>query len=115
MECPELTRNFARGIEEKLYAFYTMSLGSRPPLWSSGQFLATDPDAIQFNTQQTPWPNSASKLYRPSDCRMSAKLVPTFADRGCCMVRTTDPYSRILGYLDRRRYFLFQVAPQLHS
>jgi hypothetical protein len=27
-------------------------------------------------------PESASALYRPSDCRLSAKLVSTFADRG---------------------------------
>jgi hypothetical protein len=27
-----------------------------------------------------PW--SMSELYRPSDCRFSAKLVPTFADKG---------------------------------
>jgi hypothetical protein len=26
----------------------------------------------------TPWPKSASELYRPSDRRLSAKLVPTF-------------------------------------
>jgi hypothetical protein len=25
----------------------------------------------------------------------------TFADRGCCVVSTTDPYDRILGSLDR--------------
>jgi hypothetical protein len=30
----------------------------------------------------TPWPKSTSELYRPSDCRLPAKLVPTFADRG---------------------------------
>jgi hypothetical protein len=29
----------------------------------------------------TPWLQSASELYRPSDHRLSAKLVPTFADR----------------------------------
>jgi hypothetical protein len=27
----------------------------------------------------------------------------------------TDPYGRILGVLDRSRYFFFQVAPQLYS
>jgi hypothetical protein len=32
--------------------------------------------------KQTPWPESSSELYRPSDRRLSAKLVPTFADRG---------------------------------
>jgi hypothetical protein len=29
------------------------------------------------------WPESASELYQPSDSRLSAKLVPIFADRGC--------------------------------
>jgi hypothetical protein len=29
-----------------------------------------------------PWPESASELYRPSDRRLSEKLVPTFAVRG---------------------------------
>jgi hypothetical protein len=32
---------------------------------------------------------------------MSAKLVPTFADRGCHVVIVTDPYGRNLGFLDR--------------
>jgi hypothetical protein len=27
----------------------------------------------------------------------------------------TNPYGRILGFLDRSRYFFFQVAPQLYS
>jgi hypothetical protein len=49
----------------------------------------------------TPWPQSASELYRPSDLRLSAKLVPTSADRGCHVVSVTDPYGRILGFLDR--------------
>jgi hypothetical protein len=31
------------------------------------------------------------------------------------MVSVTDPYGRILGFLDRSRYFLFQAAPQLYS
>jgi hypothetical protein len=30
---------------------------------------------------------------------MSAKLVPTFEDRGYYMVGVTDPYGRILGFL----------------
>jgi hypothetical protein len=49
--------------------------------------------------KQTPWPESANELYRPSDRRLSAKVVPTFADRGCHMVSVTDPYSRILGII----------------
>jgi hypothetical protein len=54
-----------------------------------------------------PLPESASEL------RLSAKLVPTFVDRGRHVVSVTDPYGRILGFLDRSRYFFFQVAPQL--
>jgi hypothetical protein len=44
-----------------------------------------------------------------------AKLVPIFVDRGCHVVSVTDPYGRILRFLDRSRYFSFQVAPQLYS
>jgi hypothetical protein len=50
---------------------------------------------------KTPWPDSASELYRPSDHQLSAKLVPTFAARKCYMVSVTDPQGCILGFLDR--------------
>jgi hypothetical protein len=63
----------------------------------------------------TLWPESATELYRPSDRRFSKKLMPTFADRGCYVVSVTDPYGRILGFLDRSCYFFVQVAPQLYS
>jgi hypothetical protein len=43
-----------------------------------------------------------SKLYWPSDRRLSAKLMPTFEDRGCNVVSVTDPYGCILGFLARR-------------
>jgi hypothetical protein len=62
---------------------------------------------------KTPWPESASALYRPSDRRMSAKLVRTFVDGG--VVSVTDPHGCILGFLDRSRYFFFQAAPKLYS
>jgi hypothetical protein len=44
------------------------------------------------NDKLTPLPESANELYRPSDRRLSAKLVPIFADRGCHVVGVTDPY-----------------------
>jgi hypothetical protein len=31
------------------------------------------------------------------------------------VVSVTDPYGRNLGFLDRSRYFFYQVAPQLYS
>jgi hypothetical protein len=60
------------------------------------------------NNYLTPWPESASELYRPIDRCLSVKLVPT-------VVSVTDLFRPILGFLDRRRYFFFQVAPQLYS
>jgi hypothetical protein len=35
---------------------------------------------------------STSEIYRPSDRRLSVKLVPTLADRGCRGVRATNPH-----------------------
>jgi hypothetical protein len=57
---------------------------------------------------------SVRELHRPSVRRVSAKLVPTFPCRGCHVVSVTDPHGRILGFPDRSRYFLFQVALQLY-
>jgi hypothetical protein len=44
---------------------------------------------------------------RAIDLRLSAKLVSTFADRCCHVVSVTNPYGRILDFLDRSRYFSF--------
>jgi hypothetical protein len=70
---------------------------------------------ISFHGFNTPWPESASELYRPSDRRLLAKLVPTFADRRCHVVSVTDPHGRILAFLYRSHYVFFHVAPQLYS
>jgi hypothetical protein len=55
--------------------------------------------------KQTPWPDSASELHRLSDRHLSAKLVPTFTDRGVLMVSVTNPYGRVLDFLDPSCYF----------
>jgi hypothetical protein len=54
-----------------------------------------------FLKKKTPWSESKSELYRPSDRRLSAKWLPTFADRGCHVISVTDPYGRILGFIDK--------------
>jgi hypothetical protein len=59
--------------------------GGRDPTWI---FL------LKKKKKTTPWPKSASELYRPSDHRLSAKLVPTFAGRGCCVVSATNSHGR---------------------
>jgi hypothetical protein len=51
-----------------------------------------------------------SELYRPS---LLVTEVLWIVGARCYSV--TDPYSRILGFLDRSRYFFFQVAPHLYS
>jgi CBS-domain-containing membrane protein len=58
-----------------------------------------------ITNKQTPWSESMSELYRPSDRNLSEKLVPTSADRGCHVVSVTDPYGRIVGFLDQSCYF----------
>jgi hypothetical protein len=63
----------------------------------------------------TPWAESASELYRPSERCLSAKLVPTFANRGVSRGQLgVSPCGRDLGFLERSRYFFFKVAPQLN-
>jgi hypothetical protein len=42
-------------------------------------------------------------------------LVPTFADIGSRVVSATDPHGNILCFLDRSRYYFFQVALQRYS
>jgi hypothetical protein len=64
---------------------------------------------------KTPWPVSANELYRPSDRRLSAKLLTTFAYRGCHKVSAADP-SRPYSRISRPEpLFYFRAAPQLYS
>jgi hypothetical protein len=64
--------------------------------------------SLQQQTYQTKKKTSVAlvskRTIRPSDRRLSAKLMPTFADRGCRVVRATDPHGRILGFLDRSHH-----------
>jgi hypothetical protein len=68
-----------------------------------------------YTNKQTNSVALVSERTIPSDHRLFVKLVPTYADRVCCLVRTTDPYGRIFGFLDRSRYSFFHAAPQLYS
>jgi hypothetical protein len=70
-------------------------------------YTATCNRTYRYTRKQTPWSETESELYRPSDRRLSAKLVPILADIGCHVVRMTDPYSRILSSVDRSCYFFF--------
>jgi hypothetical protein len=83
------------------------------PLWGTESvFCILIIATTLFTTnKQTPWPESASELCRPSDRPFSAKLVPTFADRVPRGQRdgSLRPYSRF----PRPEPLLFyQVAPR---
>jgi hypothetical protein len=54
-----------------------------------------------INLNYTPWPESENELYRPSDRSLSAKLMPTLADRGFKVISATGPSDRILRFIDR--------------
>jgi hypothetical protein len=58
---------------------------------------------VKKKESKSPWPESASELYKPSDRPLSAMLVPIFADIGCQMVIVTDSYGSILGFLDLKK------------
>jgi hypothetical protein len=65
------------------------------------------------STIVTPWSESVSELCRPSGRHLSAKLVPTFANRGVSHSQrggSLQPYSRV-----STKQLSFQVSPQLYS
>jgi hypothetical protein len=47
---------------------------------------------ISSQPTKTPWSESASELHRPNGRSLSAKLVPTFLDRGCRVFSGTRNY-----------------------
>jgi hypothetical protein len=67
-------------------------------------------DDSNNNNNSVAWVHE--RIYRSRDRCLSAKLVPTFVDRGCHVVSAADPYGRNHGFLDRSRYFFFQAVPQ---
>jgi hypothetical protein len=71
----------------------------------------------RFSNQlkKTPWPESASELYRLSDHSLSAQLVPTFADRGWHVVSVADPFGRIIGFLDRTNITIIKITFYFNS
>jgi hypothetical protein len=46
---------------------------------------------LRFKYQRN---KQTNELYRPSDCRLSAKLVPNLVNRGCRVVSATNPHGR---------------------
>jgi hypothetical protein len=49
---------------------------------------------IKTNTKSVAFSPQVNYTDLPSDRRLSAKLVPTLADRGFCVVSATNPHNR---------------------
>jgi hypothetical protein len=66
-------------------------------------------------------PNSMNYIVKKNSvawvCELTilTKRPPLVSEVSANVVSVTDPYGRILGFLDRGHYFFFQVAPQLYS
>jgi hypothetical protein len=82
------------------YVLLIVTFNSEPNVYPNTAGYCTR-NFIWMGGGGTPWPESASKVYRPSIRRLSAELVTTFAARGYYMVGVMDPHGRILGFLDR--------------
>jgi hypothetical protein len=67
--------------------------------------------------KQTPWPEIASELYRLNDRSLVGEVSANILlIDGCHVVSVTDPPTAVFSFfLDRSRYYFFQVAPQLYS
>jgi hypothetical protein len=71
-------------------------------------------------TKQTPWPESVSELYQPSDRCLSEKLVPTFAGRGVsrgqCGISKTDQFWELCCIISVNvkwfTYICLSIAPE---
>jgi hypothetical protein len=72
----EVQKYFNKKLEPILGSSYVVTVGRRAICWSTYFAVIYSNN----NKKRTPWPESASKVYGPSDRRLSAKLVPTFAD-----------------------------------
>jgi hypothetical protein len=84
----------------------------RPDSWFNSFIYTLARDSsehIYGGKNWTPCPESVSELYWPSDCRLSAKLVPNLADWLCHVVSVTDPYVRL-----KLEYIFKASTPVVH-
>jgi hypothetical protein len=85
-------------LDRSRYFFFQAA----PQLYSRG-WMDPIPDPLKTKTKLhglSPWANYTDPA---TACRRSDFQL--FADRGCHVVSVTNSYGRILGFLDRSRYF----------
>jgi hypothetical protein len=108
--CCTSTRSNHYGLKQSFLTFVnSQHTGLSAEVFKTNHHSLRKAVTKKEKTKQTPWPESARELYRPSDRRLSEKLVPTFADRGRHMVSVTYPYGRNLGFLYRGKMLQFFI------
>jgi hypothetical protein len=84
-------------LVKEIGTFLFVTLATKVITWRQRCFRHTVPQSLPSRYFQihhlstTPLPESARKLNRQSDRRLSAKLEPTFGDRRCRVVSVTEP------------------------
>jgi hypothetical protein len=96
-----------------LYNYYISQKTPKPDKWMESSWIINFMNLQTLN--KTLWLQPASELYRLSDHCLSAKLVPTFAGRGCCVVSATNLHGHKLRFSTLQQLLFIQVAPQLSS
>jgi hypothetical protein len=66
--------------------------------YNSHDHTQTKTNKLHSLSPRANYTDRATAACRRSDCQL-------FEDEGCHVVSVTDPYGRILGFLDRSRYF----------
>jgi hypothetical protein len=61
--------------------------------------------------KQTPWPESFSEQFRPSDHRLSVELVPTFEDRGVSHGQRGGSHTVLTRFSGQEPLLFYQEAP----
>jgi hypothetical protein len=101
---PYVNRRFGEDIANDLLCLATLCtlVSCSSDFYPEDKAIRSSETSIHIWTMsklnQTRWSESASELYRPSDHRLSVKLVPTFADTEYRVVSVTVPYGRILDF-----------------
>jgi hypothetical protein len=76
--------------------------------WKRSRISILEVDAVPQSCMPYVQMESRSELYGLSDCRLSAKLVPTFGNRGVSRSQRGFSYGRNFGFLDRSSTFCFK-------
>jgi hypothetical protein len=110
--CPRVYTSSLKHLNWNRYGLHLWMKDSSPNYRREGHGLLSE---CSRNTYTCTKRTSELRVYQLRNHRLSAKLVLTFVGRWRRLVSTTNSCGLIIAFLDRSRYFFFQVAPRLNS